>query len=179
MTNLHHFATNQWVPFPVEAVFAFFADPLNLPLLMPPHLKTRIDQFHLQPPPAPDKITYMDAAQRVAGVGSEIFISFRPLPFLPVRQHWLARITEFEWNSHFCDEQICGPFEQFLHRHGTQAEVHRGHEGTLVTDDITFALPFGPVSALAAPLIRRMLDRSFAQRHERLQQLLHSWNPLG
>lgn len=37
------FETRQWVPFPVELVFAFFANPSNLPHLMPPRLKTRIE----------------------------------------------------------------------------------------------------------------------------------------
>ena len=33
---MHHtFTSEQWLPYPVEPVFAFFANPENLPRLMP------------------------------------------------------------------------------------------------------------------------------------------------
>ncbi len=38
----HTFQTEQWLPFPVELVFAFFAYPENLPRLMPAWQKARI-----------------------------------------------------------------------------------------------------------------------------------------
>lgn len=44
------FTTDQWVPFPVDRVFAFFADPLNLPRLMPAWQDARIDSLELQTP---------------------------------------------------------------------------------------------------------------------------------
>lgn len=169
-----HFLTQQWVPYPVEQVFAFFADPANLPRLMPPALGTTIDKSCIQPASAPPP---SQAASRIpvhtaAGTGSEFLISFRPLPFLPFRVRWLARITEFEWNSHFKDEQVRGPFSVFRHHHGVCASMHHGQMGTLVTDEIEFALPFGLLGRLIAPLIRLQLRTSFAQRQKRLPHLL-------
>jgi hypothetical protein len=37
----------------------------------------------------------------IAGAGSTMIISFRPVPYLPLRVHWEARIVEFFWNSFF------------------------------------------------------------------------------
>lgn len=42
----------------------------------------------------------------------------------------------------------------------------------LVTDKIDYALPFGLLGRLASPLVRRQLQRSFAQRQKRLPQML-------
>ena len=37
----------QWVPYPLEEVFLFFADPRNLPRIMPPATGTRIEHLSL------------------------------------------------------------------------------------------------------------------------------------
>lgn len=166
--------TRQWVPYPVELVFAFFANPANLPHLMPPRLETRIEDARMQPPPA--RPLAADPARRflsvAAGVGSEILISFYPVRWFPKRVSWMARITEFEWNSHFCDEQIRGPFDAFQHRHGIQAETRNGVEGTLVTDEIDYSLPFSLIGQLGSGMVRRQLEQSFAHRQQRLPEIL-------
>jgi ligand-binding SRPBCC domain-containing protein len=110
----------------------------------------------------------------VAGIGSEISITFQPLPLLPLRLHWVARIIEFEWNHYFSDEQIEGPFEYFRHRHGIDLEVRDKIAGTRVTDSIEFALPLGWLGSLGTPLVRMLLARSFHQRQRRLPDLLRA-----
>ena len=168
------FQTRQWVPFPVELVFAFFANPANLPHIMPPALKTRIEDVRLLPPP-PRPVS-PDPARRflsiATGIGSEILISFLPVPWVPKRASWMARITEFVWNSHLCDEQVRGPFTEFRHRHGIEPETREGQEGTLVSDEIEFALPYGIAGQLGCQLVKRQLAKSFAYRHKRLPEIL-------
>ena len=168
------FETSQWVPFPVELVFAFFANPANLPHLMPPVLDTRIEDIRLKvPPPRP---VAADPARRfrseAAGAGSEIMISFCPLPWVPRRVGWMARIVEFEWNSHFVDEQVTGPFKAFRHRHGVSAEIRDGEEGTLVADAIEFELPYGVFGRVGEVVVRRKLKKSFEFRQLRLPVIL-------
>ena len=169
-----NFRTEQWVPYPVELVFAFFANPTNLPHLMPARLQTRIEDARIEPPPA--RPTHPDPSRRfksiAAGKGSEILISFLPIPWVPRRVSWLARITEFAWNSHFSDEQVRGPFRSFHHRHGVNGEMREGVEGTRVSDDIEFALPFGVLGRVAAIMVRRSLSKSFAYRQKRLPEIL-------
>jgi ligand-binding SRPBCC domain-containing protein len=168
------FETRQWVPFPVELVFAFFANPANLPHLMPPRLKTQIEDARVQPPPA--RPVAQDPARRyrsvAAGEGSEILVSFYPIRWVPRRASWMVRITEFAWNSHFRDEQVRGPFAEFRHRHGVQAELRDGVEGTLVADEIEYALPFGFIGRLGCVLVQRQLERAFAHRQKRLPEIL-------
>ncbi len=170
---VQHFETSQWVPFPVELVFAFFANPHNLLPLMPPELKARIDDMRLKPPPL--RPVANDPARRfqslAAGVGSEILISFTPIKWLP-RVSWTARIVEFEWNSHFADEMANGPFKTFRHRHGIAPEPSNGEEGTRVTDAIDFELPIGLLNALASSRVWNQLQESFAFRQKRLAEIL-------
>lgn len=169
-----HFEQRQWVPYPVELVFAFFANPTNLPHLMPSKLQTQIEDARIAPPPP--RPVHPDPARRyksvAAGMGSEILISFFPVAWVPRRVSWMARITEFEWNSHFCDEQVRGPFTRFHHRHGIVAEVRDGVEGTLVSDDVEFELPYGVLGRAAGVFVLRKLEKSFAYRQKRLPEIL-------
>jgi len=172
------FTTSQWIPFPVEQVFAFFANPANLPRLMPAAMQTRLEQARLQPAPARPAGAhgFMQTAGVAAGAGSEMEISFRPLPWIPFRVRWTARIAEFEWNSHFCDEQVRGPFAKFRHCHRICAENRDGVDGSMVADAIEFEMPFGFLGAPAGLFARLNLAKSFAQRQQSLPQLLYQDN---
>jgi ligand-binding SRPBCC domain-containing protein len=167
--------TSQWVPFPVELVFAFFANPGNLPHLMPKRQQTRLESSRLIAPPlrplAPDPaLRYQSPA---AGVGSEITVSFLPVPPLPLRVSVLARITEFEWNSHFRDEQVKGPFAVWRHLHSIAGELREGVIGTLIADEVEYSLPLGPLGALGNALfVRRQMESVFAYRQQRLSEIL-------
>jgi ligand-binding SRPBCC domain-containing protein len=117
----HKFQTEQWLPYPRERVFAFFADPANLRPLMPKWQRARVERAKYLAPPGIDGV--------VAGEGSTITISFRPVPLLPLRLEWDACIAEFSWNEYFCDEQQRGPFKYFHHCHRIRDE----RDGSVVT----------------------------------------------
>src|SRR6478672_774600 len=142
MVHLAQF--EQWVPVPIERVFLFFANPGNLPRIMPPRTGTELVRPKLVPPPGitEERATITDRPP-LAGVGSEIVTSFRLFPFLPFRAQWIALITEFEWNHHFADIQKKGPFKRFRHRHEFSAETRNGASGTTVRDVIEYDPGFG------------------------------------
>ena len=166
--------TCQWVPYTVDVVFAFFANPYNLPVLMPGKLKTRVEGVRWVPaPPSPISAgTQWGESTMAAGIGTEVTLSFSPAAYVPMRVRWVARITEFVWYSHFCDEQMRGPFERFRHRHGIQSEIQNGRVGTLLTDEIEYSLPFGSIGQLWDAAVRRQLKQTFALRQERLPKIL-------
>jgi ligand-binding SRPBCC domain-containing protein len=136
------FTTEQWVPFPVDRVFAFFVDPLNLPRLMPAWQDARIDSLELQTPGR-------ERSSSAAGRGSRILLSFRPVPLSPLRLRWLALIDDYLVDHHFCDLQVTGPFGYWRHCHLVGAEPHGDVDGTRVTDVVDYAWPLGPFSSAA------------------------------
>lgn len=101
-----YFEAVQWLPLARPKVFAFFCNPANLPRIMPPGLQVRIEWAALVAP-ATGEILLLER-DKAAGAGSEFIFSFRPLPFLPIRMKWRARIEEFEPESYFRDTQVSG-----------------------------------------------------------------------
>jgi ligand-binding SRPBCC domain-containing protein len=166
----HHLQFEDWVPFAVPHVFAFFSNPENLPRIMPAATKTRIDKLHLVPPPSSTESLHFPTA---AGVGTIITTSFRLFPLLSLRSKWVARITEFEWNDYFADVQQQGPFKRWHHRHEFVPDTRNGLAGTLASDVIEYEVGFGPPGVLADKLfIARGIRGTFAQRQKILPQLL-------
>lgn len=113
-----------------------------------------------------------------AGVGSEMVVSFRPIPHIAFRIGWIASITEFVWNSHFCDEQLKGPFASWKHCHRIAAESREDVggpviHGTLISDEVEYTLPLGPLGALGDSLfVRQQMEATFAYRQQRLEEIL-------
>ncbi len=124
---LHTFTTSQWIPCPVGLVFGFFANPQNLIQLMPSWNSARVEESRIVAPPGFSVAGNADGI--AAGAGSIVTISFKPLPLLPIRLRWEARISEFARNDHFCDEQTSGPFAYWKHCHRFREESGDGVTG--------------------------------------------------
>jgi ligand-binding SRPBCC domain-containing protein len=172
----YHYDTEQWLPYPVEFVFAFFANPENLPRLMPRWQHARIEKTAYAPPPPTDP-----PAQRKgisAGAGTRMSLTFKPFPYAPVRISWEAEITEFVRNDHFCDHQLRGPFAYWHHCHSVRPDTRPGQSGartsgSLLRDEVDYEIPFGKLGNLAQHLfIARQLRSTFAFRHTRTLELL-------
>lgn len=173
MRHIHQ--AEQWLPYSIETVFDFFANPENLPRLMPNWQKARIEEaVFVPPPPRPGAAGSLTRNLTVAaGQGTRMTISFRPVPFSPIRVPWDAEITEFVWNDHFCDVQHRGPFAFWNHCHHLSSEKRDGQPGTLLRDRVEYELPFGPLGDLANTLfVKRQMAYIFAYRQKRTSELL-------
>jgi ligand-binding SRPBCC domain-containing protein len=166
----HRLEFEQWVPFPLELVFAFFSNPENLMRIMPEASATRLIALKRVPPPLrPAGLS----SEKAAGVGPIISTSFRVFPLLPLRRRSVARITEFEWNRYFADVQVHGPFQSWHHRHEFASARTNGTEGTTIRDIIDYEVGFGFLGPFAnALLIRPQMQSTFAERQGRLADLL-------
>lgn len=113
------FRTELWLPKPPEEIFAFFADAANLNELTPPWL-----HFHiLTPPPiAMAEGTTIDYALRIRGW----------------RVRWRTLIRAWEPPHRFVDEQLRGPYRQWVHEHVFQPV----NGGTRAIDSVQYAVPF-------------------------------------
>lgn len=171
----HVFETEQWLPFPRELVFAFFANPQNLPPLMPHWQKARIDEVTWQPPPPrPEGTPALPGV--AAGDGTSLLITARAVPGLPLRGDWLARIEDFRWNEGFCDVQLEGPFAYWRHCHTVSEAVSaKGVSGTRVHDQVTFELPAASLTDLGASAAKAALGATFAYRQRQAPQLVSAY----
>ena len=165
------FESEQWVAAPVERVFAFFSDPHNLPRIMPPGLGTKLVKLNLVPPRLP--ITPASAQwQRMAGAGTEMTVAFCVIPYVPIHERWIVRITEFSLNEYFHDVQKQGPFRRWEHTHSFEAKTQAGREGTLIHDEIDYEVGFGLVGrALESGLFQRMFHSTFEYRKRALESI--------
>lgn len=176
---MHTFQSQQWLPVPTELVFVFFANPANLPRLMPAWQQARIEEASIVSPPPLLKPSALDNVFSVlaAGVGTRLTLSFRPIPFSPVRLRWVAEIDSFVWNHQFSDVQLRGPFAHWHHTHTLTPESRIDESGdtilgTLVQDEVQYRLPLGKLGNLANPLVAWQLHRTFDFRHHRTRELL-------
>lgn len=137
------FVKESRLPARPEAVFRFHETPDALVKLIPPGepLKVLVPPASLQP------------GTRVVLRGS--------LLGLPLT--WVAVHTAYDPPRLFADRQEAGPFEHWHHRHHIQDD---GEGGTLLRDEVEYALPFGWVGrVLGGGLVRKKLQAMFEHRH--------------
>lgn len=138
----HVLTSEQFVPRPVDEVFAFFAKPENLGTITPPWLDFRI----LTPSPVP----------MAQGALIDYVIRLGPVP-----TRWRTLITRFEAPHAFVDEQLHGPYSFWHHTHTFVAR----DGGTLIGDRVLYVLPFGILgNVVERVFIRRRLRAIFAHR---------------
>lgn len=169
----HRFRTTQWLPYRVDLVFGFFADPSNLPRLLPEWQHARIDAIELHPPSR--NSAHGQDGLVAAGRGTRLTVSFRPTPLSPVRLSWVSLIEDFHWNERFCDRQVEGPFRYWRHCHRIQEwqSERTGESGALLIDTVEYELPLGKLGNMANRIaVKRMLTQIFNYRHDRTEQLL-------
>ena len=89
-----------------------------------------------------------------------------------MRIEWEAEIDEFSWNKHFCDRQVRGPFAYWRHCHYVRPVNLHGMNATVITDDLEYELPLGPIGRLAHNLfVRRQIEHIFAYRRSQLSRM--------
>ncbi len=164
------FEAEQWVAAPLGDVFAFFADPRNLPRIMPPKQGAMIVKLNLVTPRL--LADQNPAAGRMAGAGTEIVFKFRAIPYLPMHEKWIARITAFSLNESFTDVQQQGPFRRWEHTHSFAAKTSHGREGTLISDVVEYEVGFGVIGRMLESLMfQRMLRTTFEYRKKALEKI--------
>lgn len=147
-TRTHLLDRTTRVPRPLEEVFPFFANARNLERITPPGMGFRITSSH---PLEMRRNLMIDYQLRISG-----------LPF-----RWRSQITEWNPPHSFVDEQLKGPYAEWVHRHEFLAEG--GH--TLMRDVVRYRLPFGVLGNLALPLVKRQLRAIFDYRESAIRCL--------
>ncbi len=131
---------------PRSEVFAFFSDAHQLEKITPPSVKFSV----ITPKPIEMKAgTLIDYKLKVHG--------------LPIR--WQSKITIWEPESRFVDEQVKGPYKHWHHEH-----IFKDYEGgTHIIDIVDYDVPFSFL--LHSLLIRPDLEKIFNYRFVKIMEL--------
>jgi ligand-binding SRPBCC domain-containing protein len=168
------FEAEHWVAYPRDRVFHFFANPENLPRIMPPQLGTKIVRLELIPPAGVVPSTRVNTP--MAGTGSRIYVSFRAAPLFPFRFTSIAEIVEFVMGAFFVDTQVKGPFRTFRHRHEFETLMRDGIEGTIVRDAIEYDVGWGLLGSIAeSGFVGKQLHKTFTHRQQVLAKMLEQF----
>jgi ligand-binding SRPBCC domain-containing protein len=143
-TPAHRFATEQFIPSPLETVFAFFSDATNLERLTPPWLR-----FNMVTP---------TPIEMAPGALIDYKLSIRG-----VRVSWRTEIVDWQPNRRFVDVQLRGPYKSWVHTHVFEAQ----EGGTSIRDEIEYQMPFGILGSIVNRfVVARDLERIFAYRQQ-------------
>ncbi len=143
--HIHLLERSQRVEVPIKRAFDFYVDARNLEPMTPPWL-----HFKVTTPGEP-----------VLRQGARLDYQLR-LHGVPVR--WQTRIEVWEPPERFVDVQAKGPYSLWEHTHLFEKD---GDDATLIRDRVRYAIPLGPLGALAHRLfVRRDLERIFDYRRE-------------
>jgi ligand-binding SRPBCC domain-containing protein len=148
--RIREFRSEIWLPLPPQEIFPFFADARNLETLTPPWLNFRIF--------TPIPITMKE--------GALIDYRLRVRGF-PVR--WRTRINVWQPPHRFVDEQLRGPYRQWIHEHTFEVK----NDGTLARDIVRYAVPFDFLvhHLLVRPDIEKIFQYRAAELRKRFTNL--------
>jgi len=146
----HELLIEQWVPQPLDKVFAFFSDTKNLELLTPPHLSFKI----------------IGQSTTALQEGTRINYQLR-LHGMPFR--WQSVIMDWKPGERFSDIQVLGPYRLWHHTHDFIAK----DGGTLIRDRAVYRIPLGvPGDLLLHSFIRKDLEDIFTYRWHKVRTVL-------
>ena len=153
-SGIYTLTSEQILPISLEKAWDFFSKPINLDKITPAEMDFKITNN-------PPDTTYL---------GQIITYKIGVLPM--IKSNWVTEITHFESplknenrKGFFVDEQRFGPYAMWHHEHHF-APVEKG---VLMTDRVTFKIPFGIFGRLAYFIfIRRKLYQIFSFRTQTL-----------
>jgi ligand-binding SRPBCC domain-containing protein len=139
-------SASQVLPVARAKAFGFFEDPRNLFEITPDWLDFRM----------------LDRSRAEVFEGAEFDYTIRWLSF---RLFWRSRIVGYRPPESFTDVQVKGPYPYWSHLH----TFHEEDGSTLMSDEVTYRLPFGLFGRLLHLLIiRRQLRDIFRYRAVRI-----------
>ena len=146
---MHRLETEMSIPLDLRDVFNFFSNASNLEVITPPEMRFEI-------------LTEMPIV-----MASGVIINYR-LRILGCPFKWQSRITSWSPPHEFVDEQVSGPYQEWVHTH----RFKKIPEGTVISDSVKYRSPLWPLGEIAFPIVKRQLGRVFEYRQQSIKRVL-------
>ncbi|NND33977.1 MAG: SRPBCC family protein [Saprospiraceae bacterium] len=142
------------IPAPMQLVWPFFADPVNLQRITPKDMNFRI-------------LTDLKEAEMYQG----LIIRYKVTPLAGIPLNWVTEITAVQKDEYFIDEQRFGPFSFWHHEHRFTTVPG----GVRMTDLLHYALPLGIIGRLTNRLVvAKRIDHIFEFRQQVIDEMFAS-----
>jgi ligand-binding SRPBCC domain-containing protein len=147
---MYQFKRDQLVKTDMETCWKFFSSPANLQRITPSYMG-------------------FDVLTEVPDTMYEgLMIAYRVRPLFGIPVEWITEITHVKENLFFVDEQRKGPYKIWHHEHHFSPTA----EGILMTDIVTYELPFGILGKLVHPLlVKKKLEEIFDYRFKVVEEV--------
>ncbi len=137
----------------ISDVWAFVSSPHNLKKITPNEMNFIITSPNLAKNMYPGMI-----------------ISYKVSPIFKIPMNWVTEITHMQKHKYFVDEQRLGPYSIWHHQHIFEIKEN----GVLMTDIISYKLPFGIIGKLFHKLfIKKKLEGIFNYRFNKMNKLFN------
>jgi ligand-binding SRPBCC domain-containing protein len=150
-SNIFQLKAEQQLPISKKEAWDFLVNPNNLKKITPPQMG-----FEITTPYTGKKIYEGQ------------IITYKVYPFKGIKSYWVTEITKVKEEEYFIDEQRFGPYKMWHHEHF----VEENEGGVLMTDIISYKIPFGFLGRLIEPiLVQKQLKKIFSHREKVLKEL--------
>jgi len=142
-SGIYTLEVKQFLNISLNEAWEFFSSPGNLSKITPEHMGFII--------------TSGTPAKMYTGQ----IITYKVAPFPGLKTNWVTEITHVTDQSFFVDEQRFGPYRMWHHEHHFEVQG----KGVLMTDRVSYKLPFGIFGQIAHGLfVKSQLRQIFEYR---------------
>jgi ligand-binding SRPBCC domain-containing protein len=149
---MYQLKREQLVKTDLQTCWDFFSSPKNLSVI------------------TPEKMKFTVLAEQPKTMYEGLMITYKVSPVLGIPLGWITEIKTVQDGVFFVDEQRKGPYKIWHHEHRFEAV----EGGVLMTDIVSYTLPFGFLGKLAHWLfVRKELEAIFEYRFKKVDELFH------
>jgi ligand-binding SRPBCC domain-containing protein len=149
---MYQLKRKQLVKTDLQTCWDFFSSPKNLSVI------------------TPEKMKFTVLTEQPKTMYEGLMIAYKVSPVLGIPMGWITEIKTVQDGVFFVDEQRKGPYKIWHHEHHFEAV----EGGVLMTDIVSYTLPFGFLGKLAHWLfVRKELEAIFEYRFKKVDELFH------
>lgn len=147
-SGLYTLKAEQQVNSTIDEVWTFFSNPNNLSEITPKHMNFKITS---------GKVGKMYAGQ---------IITYKVNVLPAIKSNWTTEISQVSEKEYFIDNQLFGPYKLWHHQH----HFEENESGVLMTDIVTYKLPFGIFGNIVSGFIKKKLYEIFSYRKQVIEE---------